>query len=291
MPRCQPFTALCQAAALPRAAGRVDLHIHTTQSDGLYTPAQVVELACRSGLAALALTDHDTLDGLTEAHGAADGRDLEIITGVEISTDHNGRELHLLAYFVDMDDVALNAALGQLRASRMERFREMVERLRHCGVSLDEREVSARAGMGTVGRRHLAMMMVAAGRVGSVREAFLRYLGDRGRVAVPKERLPVQRAIELVRRAGGVASWAHPTYDDLRERLVELQAWGLAAVEVEFPSCRPGRGRALRALASGLGLAITGGSDCHGPGSFRQDVGARGITGAELESLRLRSLC
>jgi predicted metal-dependent phosphoesterase TrpH len=291
MPRRAPFTALCQAAARPAAAGRIDLHVHTIHSDGAYTPVEVVELARRSGLASIAITDHDTLDGVPPARQAAAGKGVQIVPGVEISTDHHGHELHLLAYYVGLDDPGLTAALQRLCTQRVNRFREMVERLRGCGVSLDERKVSARAATGAVGRRHLAQLMVDAGRASTVREAFFRYLGDRGRVAVPKARLPVQEAIALVRGAGGVASWAHPNYDGIQETLAELRAWGLGALEVEFPSCRPARTRALRALAASCGLAVTGGSDCHGPGHFRQEVGARGITAAELAALRRLSLC
>jgi predicted metal-dependent phosphoesterase TrpH len=286
MPRRQPFTALCQAAAQPRSAGRSDLHVHTIHSDGAYTPAQVVDLAHRSGLASVAITDHDTLEGVPHAQRAAEGRGVEIVPGAEISTEHNGRELHLLAYFVRLDDPGLTEALQRLRAHRSERFCEMAERLRSCGVSLDGEEVATRAKMGAVGRRHLAMMMVDAGRVATVREAFARFLGDRGRVTVAKSRLPVREALALVRGAGGIASWAHPIYDGIREGLVELRSWGLAALEVDYPSCRPSRSRELRALAAAMGLAVTGGSDCHGPGHFRQNVGAHGITAAELESLR-----
>jgi predicted metal-dependent phosphoesterase TrpH len=286
MPAGQPFTALCLAAARPRPAGRADLHVHTVHSDGTYTPAQVVELARRAGLAALAVTDHDTLAGVRAGQAAAVGTGLEVIPGVEITAEYRGREFHLLAYFVDVDNGPLQAALGRLCAHRAGRFHDMVERLRGCGVSLDADEVRAHAEGGAPGRRHLAMLLVRARRVGSVREAFARYLGDRGQVTVPKVRLPVAEAIGLVRGAGGVAGWAHPPTDCTRENLAELRAWGLAALEVEYPSGRPSRRRYLRGLAAELGLAVTGGSDCHGPGDYRRDVGACGVSGAELEVLR-----
>src|SRR5947209_3453621 len=145
MPRRQPFTALCQALGRPRPGGRADLHVHTTHSDGTYTPAQVVDLARRSGLAAVAVTDHDTLAGVPEAQAAA-GPGLEVIPGVEISAEHHGRELHLLGYFVRTVDAALQAALRRLRERRAERFWDMVERLRGCGVSLYEGGPPAHAG-------------------------------------------------------------------------------------------------------------------------------------------------
>jgi predicted metal-dependent phosphoesterase TrpH len=261
------------------------LHVHTVHSDGTYTPAQAVELARRASLVALAITDHDTVDGVASAQAAA-GPGLEVIAGVEISAEYRGRELHLLAYFVDPNNSSLTAALERLRGQRAERFRLMVERLRACGVALEEELVCSQTGEGAVGRRHLAQLLVEARRVGSVREAFLRYLGDRGPVAVPKRRLPVAEALALVRGAGGVASWAHPGSDCTPESVADLRAGGLGALEVEYPACRGARGRALRNLAAVCGLAVTGGSDCHGPGHYRQDVGACGVTGHELEALR-----
>jgi predicted metal-dependent phosphoesterase TrpH len=262
------------------------LHVHTIHSDGTYTPAEVVQLARRSGLAALAITDHDTLDGVQPAQVAAAGTGLEIIPGVEISAEYRDRELHLLAYLVDVNNEPFQAALGRLREHRAGRFQDMVERLRRCGVALDADEVRAQVGAGVPGRRHLAMLLVRARRVRSVREAFLRYLGDQGHVTVPKVRLPADEAIALVRGAGGVCGWAHPSGDCTGDNLTELRGAGLEALEVEYPGCRAARQRFLRGLAAELGLAATGGSDCHGPGDYRRDVGACSISGAELETLR-----
>jgi predicted metal-dependent phosphoesterase TrpH len=289
MPRRQPFTALCQVLSRPRPGGRADLHVHTTHSDGTYTPAQVVDLARRSGLAAVAVTDHDTLAGVPEAHAAAAGSGLEVVPGVEISAEYRGRELHLLGYYVRTGHAALQAALRRLRDRRAERFWDMVERLRGCGLSLDDGELRAHAGAGALGRRHLAEFLVKTRRAGTVREAFVRYLGDGGRVALPKVRLPVAEAIALVRGAGGVASWAHPAYDALGDGLPELRRLGLDAVEAEYPNHRPARRRELRRRAAELGLAVTGGSDCHGPGPAARAVGACGVTAEELAELRRRA--
>jgi predicted metal-dependent phosphoesterase TrpH len=285
MPARQPFTALCRLASRSPAAGRADLHLHTTHSDGLYTPAQVVELARRSGLSAIALTDHDTLGGLAEARAAAAGSALEVIPSAEITCEYRGQELHLLAYFVRPDG-ALTAALERLCRHRAERFGDMVGRLRACGVSLEEGDLRAGGAPGSLGRRHLAELLVRAGRVGSVREAFARYLKDDGRAAVPKLRLPVAEAVALVRGAGGVAGWAHPSYDCTREALVELRGLGLGAIEADYPTTRPARSRELRGWARDLGLAVTGGSDCHGPDQPRRAVGACGVSAAEVEVLR-----
>jgi predicted metal-dependent phosphoesterase TrpH len=280
MPARQPFTSLCQRLARGRHTGRADLHLHTTCSDGTYTPAQIVELARRCGLSALAITDHDTLAALPTARAAAAETEVEVISGVEITSEYHGRELHLLAYFVADDDVELNDALADVRQHRVSRFAEMIERLRSCGVSVEEEG----PGPDALGRRHLAELLVKQGRVGSVREAFSRYLGDHGRVVVPKKRLPVGEALALVRGAGGVAAWAHPAYDCTQAALAELRGLGLGAVEVEYPDMRRGRTMELRAWASSLGLAVSGGSDCHGPG--RRGVGACTISSEELEQLR-----
>jgi predicted metal-dependent phosphoesterase TrpH len=248
----------------------------------------VVELARRSGLAAVAITDHDTVSAVAEAQTAA-GTHLEVVAGVEISAVYRDREFHLLGYFVTAEDGPLLAALQRLRQHRAGRFQEMVQRLRSCGVELSEEALRPALASSSLGRRHLAELLVQARRAGSVREAFSRFLHDGGRVALPKERLPVEEAIARVRGAGGVASWAHPSYDCTRETLAELQDHGLGAVEVDYPSLRPGRRRELRAWAAELGLAVTGGSDCHGPDPSRRAVGCCGVSMDELAVLRARS--
>ncbi len=284
MPARQPFTALCQLAARPRLAGRADLHLHTTHSDGAYSPAQVVELARRAGLAAVAVTDHDAVGGVAVARKAADGTGLEVIAGVEITAEYRGRELHLLGYFFRTDDGPLTAALEKVRQGRVERFQEMVERLRACGASLDLRGVPPPAAPEALGRRHLAEMLVRQGLAGSVREAFARWLHDGGRAAAPKLRLPVGEATTLVRGAGGVAAYAHPPYDCTVDALTELRDLGLGAVEVDYPAVKASRGRELRAWAARLGLAVSAGSDCHGPG--KHAVGACTVSTEELDLLR-----
>src|SRR5207302_2644994 len=260
MPARQPFTALCRAAARKPAAGRADLHLHTVCSDGAYTALQLVDLARRCGLAAIAITDHDTVSALAAARGAAAGSELEIISGVEISAEFQGRELHLLGYFFRPDDPPLRVALERLAGQRTERFWDMVEQLKRCGVPLAEKDLQPHANVDALGRRHLAEMMVKAGHARSLREAFARYLGDNGRAAVPKTRLPVAEAIALVRGAGGVAAWAHPSYDCNGENLRELRRLGLGALEVAYPGFRARRMQELRALAKAFGLAVTGGS-------------------------------
>jgi predicted metal-dependent phosphoesterase TrpH len=288
MPTRQPFTALCQAAARKPAAGRADLHLHTTFSDGAYSPAQVVDLARRAGLAALALTDHDTLGGIAPAQAVAPSG-LEVIPGVEISAEYGGKEFHLLGYFVGLADGPLLSALDRLRDDRAGRFWEMVERLRSAGIVLDEAELPPRTFAGSLGRRQLAELLVKARHARSIQAAFQRYLGDGGRVAVPKTRLPVREAIALVRGAGGVAGWAHPSYDCNKEALLELRDWGLGAVEASYPGFRAARSKELRSLAAEFDLAATGGSDCHGPDQVGRAVGTCSISDDDLARLRRRA--
>jgi predicted metal-dependent phosphoesterase TrpH len=280
----QPFTKLCQQLARSWRAARVDLHIHTTCSDGAYTPVEVVDLARRSGLPALAITDHDTIDALAPACLAA-GTALEVVPGIEITSQFQDRSLHLLGFFFRTEDPGLTGLLSRLREHRRHRFREMLVRLARQGVVLT---VPNEGTFGSLGRRHVAELLVRAGYAATVRQAFVRYLGDDGRVHVPHFELPVEEAIGVVRGAGGVAAWAHPSYDCTRETLTGLRAKGLQALEVEWPSCRRSRSRELRAWAAELDLAVAGGSDCHGPGNHLRAVGAHGITVDELE--RLRSL-
>jgi predicted metal-dependent phosphoesterase TrpH len=286
MPAGQPFTSLCQLLGRGPHAGRADLHLHTTYSDGSYTPAEIVDLASRCGLSAIAITDHDTFGGVTPARKAAAGSGVEVICASELSCEFHGRELHALAYFVDSENVQLTQALAQVRRDRADRFREIIERLRTCGVSIEGEGKSCPACKEpeALGRRYLAELLVEQGAVGSVREAFQRYLGDGGRADVPKKRLPAAKALALIRGAGGVAAWAHPSYDCTRESLADLRGQGLGAIEVEYPETKPSRVRELRQWAADLGLAVTGGSDCHGPG--RRSVGACTISADELSKLR-----
>jgi predicted metal-dependent phosphoesterase TrpH len=217
-----------------------------------------------------------------EAAGGA----LEVVSGVEITAEYEGRELHLLGYFVRLEDAPLLAGLRRLGEARVGRFWEMVGRLRACGLAVEDEELRPHVGPGVLGRRQLAEVLVRLGKAGSVRQVFTRYLGDSRLAAVPKERLPVADAIALVRGAGGVAAWAHPSYHGERERLLALRRLGLQAIEADYPAHRPSLVRRLRGLAAELDLAVTAGSDCHGPEPAGRAVGARTVTAPELEHLR-----
>jgi 3',5'-nucleoside bisphosphate phosphatase len=289
MPRHQPFTALCGRLAELDRPRRADLHVHTTASDGEFTATQIVAFARQANLVALAITDHDTLASVEEAQAAADGQ-IELIPGVEITAAFAGREVHLLAYFVRTDHPELSAALTQMCDRRRERFHDFVAKLAERGFALPADRVKLVAeATPSLGRRHLAGLLVACKFAHHRTEAFHRFLGPCSGSVLPKVLLPIEEAIQLARSAGGVTSLAHPhpelTDDDFRS----LAGFGLDAVEAEYPWGRNSRAARLREVAARFGFAISGGSDCHGPEPAHRRVGSHAITAEELHILRGRS--
>lgn len=281
MPASAPFTRLCQSLNAPTALGRADLHMHSTASDGTYSPTQLVNLAKRCGLAAIAITDHDTIEGFREV---ATSEPLQIVPGVELSAEYEGREVHLLAYFFDPDDVELNRALDWLCDGRVARYHEMVKRLQKCGINIEDDHLpNSRTSLG---RRHLASALRESGHVSSIREAFFRYLNDQGPAFAPKLLLPLADAIRIVRNAGGLASYAHPPAGLDFNALKRLADMGLQAVEAAHSGFKRSRTVELKQWANALGLAITAGSDCHGPDEPRRSVGSCTLSPDEWQALR-----
>ena len=289
MPSRSPYTALCRQAALARGNGKADLHVHSTFSDGLFTVEEVIVRAGAAGLKAVAITDHDTLGGYKAARAVAEGRaGPELIAGVEMTTSHRDREIHLLGYFIRPDDGDLCAVLEELSARRSERFEVIVERLRGIGLSIDKEVfASRRVGGGSLGRRHIAQMLVDSKQASNLHVAFARYLNTDEIQQVPKCRMPIEQAIDLIRAAGGVSSWAHPSTEATIEQMRELQSFGLNAVECEYPMQKLAHGRKLREMAKELGLAVTGGSDCHGPLPLKRSIGSHRIDDGELDRIRM----
>ncbi len=298
MPVRQPFTQLCQHLAALASRTKTDLHTHTTYSDGAHTVAELITEARARGLAGLAITDHDTLSGYDEAQRIADRLPrpplrrslggmrpvLRLIAGVEITSEYAGRELHLLGYFVDPSDGSLRTALERLQQARRERMAAMLERCHELGVPISADTAATLPA--SPGRPHMANLLVKAGHVKTYGEAFGRFLHPGGPLDLPKLRLPVDEAIALVRGAGGVASWAHPPADCSLEQVNELRAMGLNALETEYPWPSKQTRNQLRRLAAQAGLAVTGGSDCHGPGSSRPVVGTHGLSAMQLTALQ-----
>ncbi len=266
--------------------GGADLHVHTTHSDGACSPCEVVIAAARVGLSALAITDHDTVSALAVARPEARRWSVELIAGVELTCEHRGLELHLLGYFFREDDPDLAAAIARLRDGRARRIATMAARLRDLGLRVDLEAVRRAFPRAALGRRHLAEYLARTGQVSGVREAFLRVLGDGCPASVEKTRLDAVRAIELIRRAGGVAALAHPPHDFGESAIRILTDSGLGAIEVDGPGRSRGLGRRLEAIADRLGLIGVAGSDFHAPDRPGRWVGAITTDQEVLERLR-----
>ena len=260
-------------------AGRpafVDLHTHSTASDGTLPPEQVIEAAERCGLAALALTDHDTIDGVPLARAAGERAGIRVIAGCELSAFQDDHEIHLLALHLSQLD-ALERHLSELRAHRQTRAARIVEKLNALGIPLTLEEVLQQSNGGAVGRPHVARALIARGAVHDFRDAFVRYLGGNGSAFVPKEKLSIEDAIAMAHDAGGLAIWAHPGDGGRRERLEPLVAAGLDGVEVRHPSHSSEDVKRLQALADFFGLVPSGGSDWHGASDGPRRLGIMNV--------------
>jgi predicted metal-dependent phosphoesterase TrpH len=244
--------------------GGVDLHTHTTASDGALTPRELVRLAARHRVRVLAVTDHDSTEGLTEAIDEAARHGLEIVPGLEINTDVPGAEIHVLGYYVDWQADWFQAFLREQRAERVARVHRIVERLTELGMPLTAAEVFAICQEGSPGRPHVAQAMVNRGYVTSVREAFDRWLRADGPANVPRRRLTPTEAVAVIRRAGGVPVLAHPGLADRDAMIPALIEAGLAGIETYYPEHSAAQIGAYRSMCERFHLVATGGSDYHG---------------------------
>lgn len=246
----------------------VDLHCHSTASDGEYPPTEVVRRAKQARLTAIALTDHDTTAGVVEARleGAAIG--VRVVCGCEFSTRAPWGELHLLGYFLDPGHAGLQEFLVETRAARRRRGEQMVSKLQHLGIGIDLADLEEQVGAGAVGRPHVARALVERGVSADINEAFARYLG-RGRVAYVEKPLPsLLRVTTLVHDVGGLAVAAHLGDHGTEGQIREFQAQGMDGIEVRHPSHAPATEARLARIAQRLGLGVSGGSDWHGDSEF-----------------------
>ena len=241
----------------------IDLHTHSTASDGSRRPTEVVAAARAAGLAALALTDHDTVAGLDEAAAAAAQVGLRLVPGVELSAVEGDSETLILGLHIS-ERAGLEQQLVLIREMRLNRAARMVERLNALGMPVTMEAVLREAAGGAVGRPHVARALIAGGWATDFREVFDRYLGNNKAAYVPKERLALEDAIALIHRAGGLAVLAHPGPHLTRDRLASLAALGLDGVEVLHPSHSWDDSQRLDAMAGELNLVRSGGSDWHG---------------------------
>ena len=261
----------------------VDLHTHSTASDGTLEPAELVRKAMDCGVKALSLTDHDTMSGLKEAAAQASELDMKFIPGIEISADFSPGTMHMLGYYVDAEDSVLKQKLSWLREGRDRRNTLILQMLEKQGYPVEMRELEVYAKGESVGRPHIARAMVAKGYVGNEEEAFNRFLAKGGPAYANKERMNPTRAMELVIGAGGLPVLAHPqTLDlnstELADLLAELKEAGLAGVETYYFSHSEEEMFLYKHIADDLDLIVTGGTDYHGPGFKGIELG-RGLGG------------
>jgi predicted metal-dependent phosphoesterase TrpH len=263
-----------------------DLHLHTRFSDGTESPERVVELAEQTGLSAMAITDHDNIEALAIAAPPARARGIELIRGIEMSASTDGLEVHLLGFLFDPTHPALLRHLAEQQARRVERVHEMVRRLQRVGVHITAEEVLEVAGEGTVGRPHVARVLLKHGYISSLSEAFSTYIGPNNPGFVPGSPLSPLEVIRVIRAAGGIPVLAHPVYlkrDELIERFVQE---GLAGLEVYHSGHTPEMVQRYEQIAERLKLLKTGGSDYHGDSKEGLPVGAVKISCEHVDALK-----
>lgn len=259
---------------MERRRNRLDLHIHSTASDGEFTPSEVVRLALAHELDAIALTDHDTLSGVAEAQQAAVGTELEVIAGVEINSEGEWGDLHFLGYYIDLENAQLQERLQALRDARVERARKMLGRLRDMGMTLGWEAIRALAGGDSIGRLHVARALLDRGYVRTIQEAFDRFIGRDGPAYVPRLRLTPPEVIGTITEAGGIPVIAHPVHSGPAavERIPEFANYGLRGVEVYYPHHSSEDIEMLLRLCRDYRLLFTGGSDFHHGQRVREGV-------------------
>ena len=261
----------------------VDLHTHTTASDGTHTPPQLVSRAARLAVKVIAITDHDSTAGVPAAQAAGERLGVEVIAGVEINTDVPGAEVHILGYFVDPSHEELNAELARIREGRVGRARKMAEVLTGMGAPVRFERILEIAGEGSVGRPHVAQALLEAGHVATFGEAFEKYIGRNSPAYVERMKFTPAEACGLIRRAGGVPVLAHPVYFDrygaikssfnLEAMLAETIAAGLLGIETYYPNYDAVTVEYLLGIARRYGLVVTGGTDFHGTKPNEPDLG------------------
>jgi predicted metal-dependent phosphoesterase TrpH len=270
----------------------IDLHMHTTASDGRCSPEDLVERCWNKGIRTMAVTDHDTMAGVEPTQRAAAARGMTCLPGIEITSVHGGKDVHMLAYFLPPDTPGLQPMLVAQRQQRVNRALEIASRLEKLGAPVDaDQMVEAAAGSGkSLARPQIAQALIAAGHVATVAEAFDRYLGEDSPAYVPHTGVSPAEVVTLVVSGGGIPSLAHPGYrpkDDIIPGLVEA---GLVGIEVYHSSHDEAATAHYLAIAKQHGLLVTGGSDFHGPGTRREEFfGVVNLPQADLDALLARA--
>ncbi|MBI4587720.1 MAG: PHP domain-containing protein [Candidatus Rokubacteria bacterium] len=271
--------------------GGVDLHSHTTASDGALSPRELVREAARRGVRVLAITDHDSTEALPDAFDeVAKHPPMTLIPGIEINCDVDSGEIHILGYFLDYEAEWFQTFLREQRAERVARVHRIAARLAELGMPIDPEEVFALVKEGSAGRPHIAQVMVAHGYVKSYREAFDRYLRAGGSANVPRKKLTPVQAVATIRRAAGVPVLAHPGLAERDELIPDLVGAGLLGIECYYHEHSPAQTRGYLQICKDLNLVATGGSDFHGPHIGRiNPLGSPPVPLSVYEALKARA--
>ena len=266
-----------------------DLHVHTYYSDSTFSPAEVVSVAADKGLAAIAICDHDCIDGIAPCKELGATLDVEIIPGIELTVETSDAEIHILGYFVDYEADWFRKKLKKVQEARIDRIHKMVEKLKAVDIKIDAEDVFRIAGKGSIGRLHLAQALLKTGGVKTFKAAFENYIGFLKPCYVSNVRFTPHEAIDMVKKAGGVPVLAHPNVMGKDEYIPELVECGLRGIEVYHTEHRPGVVKRYEKLAAEYGLLMTGGSDCHGLGKGRVLLGGVRVPYALVDALREES--
>jgi hypothetical protein len=259
--------------------GHIDLHLHTTASDGVLSPSEVVRYAKGKGLQAIAITDHDTIEGCEEGLAEGERIGFEVIPGIEISAEHSPGSMHILGFFLDIHHPFLNERLRYLQKARAERNPRIVEKLNRLGIDITFEEVLKASGGGQVGRPHFANVLLEKKYVRSFQEAFDRFLKKGAAAYVDKFRFSSREALHFIDEAKGVAVLAHPNtlgvngYAELEKLILQLVKEGLKGIEVYYPEHSPTEVSQYKTIADRYGLLSTGGTDYHGMEKNGLDIG------------------
>jgi len=249
-----------------------DLHIHTYFSDGAFSPEEVIKYSKEKGLSVIAITDHDCCSGIAPAIKAAEGSDLEIIPGIELSTESDKENIHILGYFINWQDAAFINNLEEISQSRVERAKKILKKLKEYKIDISENELFEFSGPGSVGRLHIARLLLEKGYISCIEEAFRKYIGDNGPCYVKNFKLSPKEAIDMIKGVGGVTVLAHPKTINVKEFLNENN--GLQGIEVYHSNHTAKDEARFKKLAKEYNLLITGGSDFHGVGKKEISIGS-----------------
>jgi predicted metal-dependent phosphoesterase TrpH len=263
-----------------------DLHVHTVYSDGLLTPSEMIQRAKAHGLLALGIADHDTIDGLDEAGPEAEGLGIEIVPAVELSSQFNGKDVHIIGYYFDAECPKLAEYLHLFRHERHKRAQRMIVNLNGAGVRIDISEVEEKAKGHCIGRPHLAEVLMEKGYCETIQEAFQRYIGYGSEAYEEKYKIQPEEAIRLITEAKGLAFLAHPGSHLSEAMILDFIKAGLDGIEVVHPFLSTERRRSLRSIADRYGLLVSGGSDCHGGRDGVVTMGKHKVPYAYLQRIR-----